>query len=348
MSGAAGCVCFGAMRARPVTIADVAERAGVSIATVSKVLNDRWGVAAATSDHVRGVIAELGYVPGLGASSLRGQRTKVLGVLVTEIEPYSAELLKGISRAVLDAGYELLVHVGGEHRIEHDWDRRSAARLGGALVDGLVVVTPTGADLRVPIPCVAVDPHTLTSDSVPSVASDGRAGAMLATEHLLELGHRRIAFLGGRPGLESSQQRERGFRAAMRSAAAAVDESLVEVGNYRAESSAEPARRLLDRAAPPTAVVAANDLSAIEVVVVARELGLPVPAELSVVGFDDVPDAAACDPPLTTVAQPMQQLGTAAVRTLLAMLRGEPHRLRRRLATELVVRASTAPPRRVG
>lgn len=335
---------------RRVTITDVAEAAGVSVATVSKVINGRWGVAAETAARVRRVVDELGYVSSLGAASLRSSTTHVLAVLVTEIEPFSAELLKGVSRTVTESGYELLVYVGGPHRSDPGWEQRYVARIAGTLADGMILVTPAAERYAAGTPLVAVDPHrgdfgARPSDAtVPSVLSDNEGGARAATEHLIELGHRRIAFLGGRPDLESARRREAGFRTAMGAAGLPVDPTRVAVGSYQAEASVGPAHALLDRPDRPTAVFAANDVSAIEIMHVAAELGLRVPHDLSVVGFDDIPEASRTTPPLTTVAQPLQAMGARAAELLLDKIQARDVPAEVTLPTELVVRASTAAP----
>ncbi len=327
-----------------VKMADVARAAGVSVATVSKVVNGRYGIAPATFERVLAAVNELGYEASLGARSLRSSRTGVLGVLVAEFEPFSTELLKGVSDAIGDTGYELLAWSGGHRGASVGWERRSLARLGGTLIDGAILVTPTVVDAGTGIPVVAVDPHTGTAD-VPSVDSDNLAGAVLATEYLLGLGHRRIALLGGRPDLESARLREEGFRAAMASAGVPVDEALVRNGGYRPETAEGPARELLSHADRPTAVFGTNDLMAIRTLEVARELGLRVPDDLSVIGFDDVPESAAAMPPLTTVHQPLHEMGAAALDLLVRMLDapGDPVG-GVRLPTSLVVRGSCASP----
>jgi len=329
-----------------VTITDVARDAGVSVATVSKVINGRYGVAQATSTRVMEVIDRLGYESSLVARSLRSHRTHVLGILVAEFEPFSAEILKGAAAALADSdsGYELLAYTGGLHGRGAGWERRYLSRLSGTLIDGAVLVTPTVVEADAGVPVVAIDPHTGPT-GLPTVDSDNLAGAVLGTEHLLGLGHRRIAFVGGRPDLESSRLREQGFRRAMAAAGVAVDEVLVREGDYRKEPTREPARELLSLPDRPTAVFAANDLSAIATIEVARELGLAVPRDLSVIGFDDIPESAQTDPPLTTVHQPIQRMGAAAIALLTALLDGgeapDPHV---RLPTSLVRRGSTAPP----
>jgi LacI family transcriptional regulator len=170
-----------------VTIRDVAARAGVSVATVSKVINDRYGVSADTAAKVRAVIAELGYEASLVAQSLRNHRTNVIGILVADIEPFSTELLKGAADAIRDTGYELVVYsAGGRTGDKLGWERRYLSRLSGTLVDGAILVTPSVLDVRFDAPVVAVDPHTGPS-GLPTVDSDNLRGARLAVEHLLSL-----------------------------------------------------------------------------------------------------------------------------------------------------------------
>jgi LacI family transcriptional regulator len=329
---------------RRVKMSDVARTAGVSVATVSKVVNGRWGVAQATVDRVRQVIEQLGYEANLGAQSLRIQRTNVLGILVAEFEPFSTELLKGASSEVAQTDYELLAYTAGARGSVVGWERRSLARLSGALIDGAILVTPTVVETKQGFHVVAIDPHTGPS-GMPTVDSDNFAGAILATNYLLGLGHRRIGFIGGRPDLESARLREAGFRKAMGEAGVSVDEALVRIGGYRIETAEGPARQLLSQADRPTAVFAANDLSAIATMTAARSLGLTVSDDLSVIGFDNVPESALASPPLTTIKQPLQQMGAEAIRLLVDLIAGVERDTHVRLPTELVVRSSCAPPR---
>ncbi|WP_308257968.1 LacI family DNA-binding transcriptional regulator [Pseudonocardia lacus] len=328
------------------TIRDVAAQAGVSVATVSKVINDRYGVSASTIERVRAAIEQLGYESSLVARSLRNQRTNVIGVLVTDIEPFSAELLKGAAKAIRGTGYELVVYsAGGEPAHAVGWENRYLSRLSGTLIDGAVIVTPTVLAPSYGAPVVAVDPHTGGED-VPTVDSDNRRGAELATEHLLELGHRRIAFIGGRADLESARLREDGFRAAMAAADVPVDPALVVAGDYAEALSANAAHGLLRLPDPPTAVFAANDISAIATMDMALTLGMRVPEDLSVVGFDNIPESTLTRPMLTTVEQPIQLMGQRAIEMVVAILGGErPDPRPVRLPTRMVVRDTTAGPR---
>jgi LacI family transcriptional regulator, galactose operon repressor len=327
-----------------VTIRDVAARAGVSVATVSKVINQRYGVAADTSARVQAVIDELGYEASLVAQSLRNHRTNVIGILVADLEPFSTELLKGAADAIRGSGFELVVYSAGGRVGDHvGWERRYLSRLSGTLVDGAILVTPTVVDVRYDAPIVAVDPHTGPTD-LPTIDSDNLRGAQFATEHLLSLGHTRIGMLTGRADLQSARLREEGFRQALASAGVPVDESLVEPGAYDAGVSADSAIRLLSRPDRPTAIFAANDITAIATVETAHTLGLRVPDDLSVVGFDNVPESALTSPPLTTVHQPIREMGQSAIDMLIRLIRGddsEPVHLT--LTTSLVVRQSTGP-----
>ncbi|NOV97003.1 substrate-binding domain-containing protein [Isoptericola halotolerans] len=329
-----------------MTISDVARVAGVSVATVSKVVNNRYGVAPATAERVLGVVADLGYESSLVARSLRRQSTNVVGVLVAEFEPYSTELLKGISSAVDGTGYELLAYSGGtDGGAITGWERRSLSRLAGTLIDAAIVVTPTMVLSEANgIPVVAIDPHT-GPEGTHTVDSDNTTGSREAVEHLLGLGHRRIAHLGGRPDLESARLRELGYRQALEAAGITVDQSLIRVGGYRPNTADTPARELLapSRGERPTAVFAANDQSAIHVVEVAQDLGLRVPEDLSVVGFDNVPESLTTTPALTTVAQPLHEMGAEALRMVLDLLEGSAREQHLRLPTSLVVRGSTGP-----
>lgn len=331
---------------RRVTITDVAREAGVSVATVSKVVNGRYGVSVATNVRVQGVISELGYESSLVARSLRSHRTNVIGILVAEFEPFSTEILKGASAAIAGTGYELLAYsCAGDATSNVGWERRSLSRLSGTLIDGAVLVTPTVVEVRDGVPVVAIDPRQGPS-GLPTIDSDNFAGARAATEHLLALGHRRIAFLGGRPDLESSRLREMGFRAAMEAADVPVDPALVRVGGYRRETADQPAHELLQLPDRPTALFAANDLMALATIEVARDLGLRVPDDLSVVGFDDVPEAVRSVPPLTTIAQPIQQMGSEAIGLLVELIAGRGVAAEHvQLHTRLVERGTT---RRLG
>lgn len=325
------------------TISDVARAAGVSVPTVSKVVNGRYGVAEATSKRVLDVVKELGYETSLVASSLRRRRTDVIGILVAEFESFSVELLKGISAAAVGTGYELLAYSSlAAGSSQAGWERKSLSRLAGTLIDGAIIVTPTLLMPTTSIPVVAIDPHT--GPGGPStINSDNVGGARIATKHLIDLGHRRIAHIRGRSDLASAELREAGYRESLKEAGIPFDPELVRDGGYKAALTADSAHELLTRPDRPTAVFAANDMSALGVIAVARELGLRVPEDLSVIGFDDIPEAARSTPPLTTLAQPLHDLGAQALRMLIELLDGKEVPSHVQLPAELIVRASTGP-----
>jgi LacI family transcriptional regulator len=330
-----------------VTIGDVADRAGVSIATVSRVVNGRYGVSTKTNERVRAVIDNLGYESSLVARSLRSQRTNVIGILVADIEPFSAELLKGAAKALRGSDFEMVVYAAGQHN-DQGWERRYVSRLSGTLLDGTILVTPTVVDVASMQPVVAVDPH-VGGSTLPTIDSQNFEGARAITEHLIGLGHRRIGFLAGRPDLESARRREAGYRAALGHADIPFDPDLVLVGGFQEVTAEAPARELLTRRPRPTAVFAANDLSAIQTMRTAAELGVRVPDDVSIVGFDNIPESALANPPLTTVDQSIQAQGDAAVQTLLALIddpdRNDPRDpIHITLPTQLVIRSTTAPP----
>lgn len=295
--------------------------------------------------RVLDAVKQLGYESSLVASSMRARRTGVIGVLLADFEPFSAEILKGVGSAVHDTAFDLLAYSGSHLGAGDGWERRSLSRLSGTLIDAAIMVTPTVVSAGTEIPVVAIDPHTGRAD-LPTVESDSFGGALTATRHLIELGHRRIGFVAGRPDLRSAGLRDAGYRRALSDAGIPLDPSLVGIGRYELDATRESARIMLSGESRPTAIFAANDLSAIAVIDVAHELGLRVPDDLSVIGFDDVPEATRRALPLTTIQQPMRRLGAVAADMVFTQLSGqEIDEMHVILPTRLVVRATTAPPR---
>ena len=228
----------------------VAAEAGVSVSTVSKVMNGRYGVSSQTFDHVTEVINRLGYEASLVARSLRNTRTNVIGVLVADFEPFSTEVLKGAADAIRGTGYELVAYSAGGRVDEHvGWERRYLSRVMGTLVDGAVLVTPTVTDVQYDGPVVAVDPHTGRS-SLPTVAADNLQGARMGVDHLLGLGHRRIGMVTGRAGPGLRPAARAGYREAHAAAGVPVDEALLALGAFDPEQARDAAR---DAAAPARA-----------------------------------------------------------------------------------------------
>lgn len=328
-----------------VTMSDVARVAGVSTATVSRVVNGHYGVSASTVEHVRATIEELGYESSLVATSLRRSRTNILGLVAHSFESYTAEVLKGVMKALKGSGYDLIIYVNSDvyGTDSHGWEQRHLNRLSGTLTDGCILVTPW-SKVQSSTPVVAIDP--VADSAIPSVTADNLTGATAAVEHLLGLGHRRIGFIAGRSSLAAASSREEGYRRVLTRAGIAIDPSLIGRGDFRPETAVPLARALLDLRDRPTAIFAASDGMALKVLDVARERGLDVPGDLSIVGFDNVPESALAQPGLTTVDQSMFQLGYEAAQLLTSLLTGVPqvpHQVR--LPVRLVVRGSTAPPR---
>jgi LacI family transcriptional regulator len=262
--------------------------------------------------------------------------------------PWAVEVIRGVEEAAHAAGAGTVV--SAIHR------RRSSARqwlenLRARASDGVILVTTAldpdlHAELRrLHVPAVVVDPAGVPDLDVPTIGATNWAGGVSATEHLTRLGHRRIGFIAGRPGLWCSRARLDGYRAGLEAVGVALDPALVVEGDFDYASGFEGARRLLALSDRPTAVFAASDEMAMGVYEAVRQRGLRVPEDLSVVGFDDLPQACWTSPPLTTVRQPLSEMGMLAVRTVLRLLNGEHlESAKVELATEVVVRDSTAPP----
>jgi len=331
-----------------VTIRDVAKAAGVSVSTISKVMNNRDGISEATQRRVREVIDQLGYVSSVSARGLRAHHTGVIGVLISDFEPYATEVLKGISQQCHGSPVELMAWSGGtiQDASTRGWEQRLIARLAGTVLDAAILVAPSMNSLPFDgFAMVAVDPHE-GPGFIPSVRADDRGGARLAVDHLVRLGHRRIGFLGGREDLSSARGREQGFREAMAAHGLTVDERLVVRGDYSLEGAEGPALDLLSADDPPTAIFAANDLSALRVIEVARRLGIDIPGRVSLVGFDDIPESLRSVPSITTVAQPMIEIGRRAASDLFRLMAHEDlEETDVQLPTRLVVRDSTGAPR---
>jgi LacI family transcriptional regulator len=307
----------------PVRIQDVARAANVSTATVSRVLNGRYGVSAETVQRVHKIIDDLGYTSSLAAKSMRG-RTNVIGVITFNLSlAFNIEVLRGIDEVVDQHGYDLLVYTSNRSSNSGDpaWGRKTVMQLNGSIVDGMIVITPQNNKLPTDHPLVAIEP--CDEGSFPSVLSTNRAGTYEAVQYLIKLGHRRIAFLGGRATLVSASQRHQGYEDALRDAGIPILPELFAEGNYLRPSALIAARKLLTLPERPTAIMVANDLSAFAVLEVANELGIRVPQDLSVIGVDNVPEGANTTPPLTTVAQSLVGMGNLAADLLIKMLEGQ-------------------------
>ncbi|HSJ57731.1 MAG TPA: LacI family DNA-binding transcriptional regulator [Anaerolineae bacterium] len=326
-----------------VTIRDVAREAGVSVSTVSRVLNDKDDVAPETYERVRDVIQQLGYTSTLAAKSMRSHRTNVIGLIVPDVEDsFSIQVMKGVNRAITEHDYDLLIYTSGSIKKQSaaERERHFVALLNGSITDGIIMVTPAATSFSTAAPVVAVDPNN-QSPNCPAIIATNHAGSLTAMEYLLGLGHRRIGFIGGRPDLQSAQQRLQGYKDAVHAAGLPLDPDLITVGDFSPETGRECARHLLLLARRPTAILAANDQSAFGAMEAARALGLRVPQDLSVVGFDNIPEAGYCDPGLTTVDQFVDRMGTVAAEMVIDLVQGEPlDSSLYTMPTELVIRGS--------
>lgn len=313
----------------------IARIAGVSVPTVSRVLNGREGVSPLIRVRVEDLLREHGY---RARNSTRAGTVALIDVIFPEIEcAWETEHINGIEAVASAAGAGIVVSslkTGTEQLLR---------RLRFGRTDGVILAAASSTDTMraalssLNVPVVALDPAARLSDEVPTVDAANFAGAYGATRHLMDLGHRRIAMIAGDAQVRCSQARLDGYRAAL------GGPGLVERGNFFFGSGLAGALRLLESPDPPTAIFASNDNMALGVYEAARRLRIPIPERLSVVGFDDLPGARWASPPLTTVRQPLRDMGRWAAGTVLALARGEsietPHV---EMTTNLIVRESTA------
>jgi len=329
-----------------ITMRDVAERAGVSVTTVSHVINETRPVSEERRARVLAAMDELGYQPNRLARSLRRGKTHTIGMIVPDnVNPFFAEVARGIEDGGFEQGYSvILCNSDGDLEKELFYTDVLVAKQ----VDGIVFVaagmsTEHIRDLQERrIPLVVIDreiPHV----AVDSVLTDNAQGGWLATRHLLELDHRRIGCIAGPSDVTPSAERITGYRQALHEAGISAHGALVVKGDFQYESGHQAARRLLEKDDPPTAIFACNDLMAVGAISAAVSAGWQVPADLSVVGFDDVRLASFANPPLTTIAQPKYEMGVLAVEMLLERMQDYDMPPRRGLLdTTLVIRRSTA------
>ncbi|WP_433364521.1 LacI family DNA-binding transcriptional regulator [Actinoplanes sp. CA-142083] len=332
-----------------VTIAQVAAEAGVSAMTVSNVINARPGASESTRQRVLEVVERLGYTPPSARNGKRGA-TGLVGVLTLDLTgEYSLEIVRGIAEEIADDERELLLNASLDAIRERD----RIAFFANGLVDGLLLIAPVLEPETVQaiqageLPVVVIDPRRLQVD-LPRVTVDNYDGIRAGTQHLLDAGHRRIAYIRGEDDHESTEERYRGYADALRLAGIEPDPALVASSNFNRQGGEHAATHLLTTQRP-TAIVAGADPIAAGTLEAARTLGLSVPGDVSIVGFDDLPQAAHTTPPLTTIRQPLYEMGRAGTRALLSLIARQPLATDNiRLSTELIVRATTAPPVRIG
>lgn len=323
------------------TIAEVASRAGVSTATVSRVLSGAANALPATRERVLAAVSELDYRPSGIARALKRRETRTLGLLVTDIgNPFYPLVARAVEAAAHELGYAIVLANGGNdpaREIAH-LELLLERRVDGILVASSRVSRGHAARLRrAPVPVVLI--NSIAGSELTAVATAHRRGTRLAAEHLVALGHRRIGYIGIPRGQGASTLRRAGVADALRGR----DPAVVVEGNGTVDGGDRSVEALLD--AGVTGIVAYNDLTAIGALRGLRRRGVAVPAEVSIVGFDDIEMASWTDPPLTTVRQPFEELGTWAVARVVAAIRGRSvETVRALLAPELVVRGSTAVP----
>jgi len=328
---------------RTVTIHDVAKEAGVSVSTVSRVLNGKDDVALETIEKVHGVVRDLRYTSSLAARGMRSIRTNVIGLIIPDVgTPYCTEVMRGVNRAIAQSNYDLIVYTTGAilKYGTADQERRYVTLLNGNVTDGVVVVTPAATDFSTDAPIVAIDPNNESPDC-PAIIATNRAGALEALKYLTGLGHRRIGHITGRLDLVSASRRLQGYKDGLSACGLPVDEQLIQIGDFSTETAIRCTQALLSLENPPTAIFASNDMSATGIYKVALEKGLRIPEDLSVVGFDNLPESTFLNPQLTTVDQFIMDMGSMAVEMVVKLVNGETlEENLYEIPTQLVVRNS--------
>lgn len=329
-----------------ITIADVAELAQVSKMSVSRALNGQSGVSERTRQRIMEAVEQLGYVPN-PAPRLRPSSSSLIGLLIPDITTsYMGDVLRGVSGAAERLNYGLMLYTQG--RI--DTSERTSyylSLLNSGLVDGVVMVVPRDYEVIVSdlkandLPYVIIDHHSNTGDE-PSVTATNRKGMLDAMRHLLALGHRRIGFIMGRMDIACSHDRLQGYRDGLAEVGLPFDSELVREGDFLQPSGFRQTRSLLESKNPPTAILASNDMMALGALDAAKAAGLSIGHDLSIIGFDDIHMASQTYPALTTVRQPLADMGEAAIDMLVTLLQGRTVlTMRRELPTELIIRQST-------
>jgi LacI family transcriptional regulator len=328
------------------TIYDVAKEAGVSIATVSNAINGKGKISKKRREEIFKIMERLQYQPSVIASALTGKKTFSLGLLIPDISnPFFAEIARAIEDQAHQSGYSVIICStdNKDERVE-----RYISLLEQKSVDGIIIGTGIEnmeiltqlLNKSIPIAMIAREASSL---SVHTVVTDDFVGGNLAAQHLLELGHRRLAVLSENLKVSSSRERIRGFKFALFEAGVAFDESNIVTCDYKIEDGKRGAQELLRKAERPTAIFCCNDLLAIGALQAAKETGLHVPEDVSIIGFDNTILASVTDPPLTTVAQPMEHMAKLVFNLLIQNLEKEDSiKQRIVLRPELIVRQSTS------
>ena len=336
-------------RGHEITIIDVADAAGVSYATVSRVINNKEHVSPEKRERVLRAMTQLGYVANTQARSLAGGSSHVVGLMVHYLSSaYVVEIMRGIDKALQANQYDLVLYSAHTHRTR---ESTYVAKLTRHLADGLLLVLPQHMQTYLDALRKRQFPHVLidylsNGTEAPSVATTNVRGAYDAVTYLLQLGHRRIGFITGDLETGCAQQRLEGYKAALRDADLAEEPELIREGTFFQPQGYQLTHQLLALPSPPTAIFASNDSMAFGVMEAARERGLSLPDDLSIVGFDDIPQAAHVHPPLTTVRQPLEEMGERAALLLLHYIENPDAAIEHlELPTTLLQRGSCQAPR---
>jgi len=333
-----------------IRLKDIARQAGVSVMTVSKVLRDAPDISAATKARVRVIAKQLGYVPDSNAQSLRTRTTRILGVIVSSVsDPIVSRVLLAIEERAHELGYEIILAqtLNREEREEACIQRLLSRRVDGLFLSPVYRLRPDAPIYQIlqarGTPVVLLGHSAPFCRQFPNVETDDITASQSITRHLLELGHRNIAFFAGPQAAPWSQERFEGYRRALRDAGLTVQDQLVFQAGSSIEDGAKAALQFINESPPATAIQAANDLIAIGCADTFLNQGVNVPARLSVTGFGNTLTSEYFRVPLTTVREPKYRLGIAAMESMVALLRGQPAKPKR-LAGELIIRQSTAAP----
>src|SRR5438128_6587924 len=331
------------------TIAELAAQAGVSIPTVSRVLNGRPDVAPANRARIEQRIKESGYNRSSAAKGLRNESTGIIDLVVPGLDnPYVTEIVRGVEEALERTGLRLALSFTQDASLgERQWLEKIADRA----TEGAILVLAHGQSSRLDelrrreIPFVVVDHRGELGPDVPSVGATNWAGGRMAVEYLLSLGHRRIAMIAGPASMRCSLDRIAGYRSALEASGVPIDPELIRPGDFRLQSGYIQTSALLALPDPPTAIFAGNDLQAMGAYKALYLRNIHVPEHMSVIGFDDIPLTTIVIPSLSTVRQPLFDMGRVATSMLMRLIAGEPlDSLRVELATTLITRESSAPP----
>jgi LacI family transcriptional regulator, galactose operon repressor len=335
-----------------VTIVDVAAQAGVSFGTVSRVINNDVHVRKETRERVLATMQRLGFVANRQARSLAGGKSNSIGMLVPDLGTgYIGEIIRGIDAELSLSGLDLILYT--THRTASK-ESNYVTNLATGMVDGLLLVLPRspvdfiGSLTQRRFPFVLID-HQGAGRDCPAVGATNWQGGYNATEYLIKLGHTRIGFITGSMDLGCAVDRLEGYRSALRINHIREAPELIFEGNFLQQDGYTGASALLDLPNPPTAIFASNDVMAMGAMDAVRNRGLRVPEDISIVGFDDIPQASLIHPAMTTVNQPLEKMGRVAAQMLLDLLQHPERRADRiELPTQLVVRDSCNPPRTDG